>query len=141
MLSKSALVWAHTRQNTAELVGRVIRNSVPDGTDMEMGLQQRGQCANQERRQIQGKPEQQHVGTVGHGTDTWQSPGSFLLFSQRCHRNRSWPLPPRYVTLGESGVLAQRLAVCTVWGQSYPLSGAISSGRVDGGSKLSLMKI
>lgn len=50
MLSKPALVWAHTRQNMVEGVGRVIKNRVPDGAGMEMGVQQRGQDANQERR-------------------------------------------------------------------------------------------
>lgn len=52
MLSKSALVWAHTEQNMVEGVGRVSKNGVPDGTGTETGAAAEGQCANQEKRLI-----------------------------------------------------------------------------------------
>lgn len=100
-------------------------------------LQQRGQYANQERKRIQGKPEEQHVGEGGHWIDTQQNPGALLLFSQGCHRNNGWPQSTRYVALEESlGVLAQLLPVWIALGRSFPLS-----GRVDGGSIPFLVKI
>lgn len=67
MLSKSALVWAHTQQNTVEGGGRVIKNGVPDGAGTEMGAAVEGQFAKREKRLIQRKPEEQHVGEAEPG--------------------------------------------------------------------------
>lgn len=93
------------------------------------------------REDIQGEPEEQHVGKAGPGTDTRQNPGPLLLFSQGCYGSGCRPQSARSVAREESwGVLSQPLTVCTVLGQSFPLSGAISPGRVGGGSILSLVK-
>lgn len=52
-----------------EGVGRVIKNGVPDGAGTETGAAVEGQHANQEKRLIQRKPEEQHVGEAEHGKD------------------------------------------------------------------------
>lgn len=52
-----------------EGVGRVSENGVPDGTGTETGAAAEGQCANQEKRLIRRKPEEQHVGEAEPGRD------------------------------------------------------------------------
>lgn len=94
------------------------------------GLQQRGQCANQERKLIQGKPQE---GQGGHGVDTQQNPGPLLLSSQGCHRNGGWPQSTRSV---QELWLSYSLSVQSWAGHFLSLEPSHLEGWVEGPSHL-----
>lgn len=111
-----------------EGVGRVSKNGVPDGTGTETGAAAEGQCANQEKRLIRRKPEEQHVGeaSLGETQALWGDTAEFRILaalqSGTLQKQLLALLHSVCETCKSSGVLAQPVFLFTVLDQLFPLS-------------------